>query len=114
MPGTSTRLVALSDGFPVKDVDLSEIWELDMFYWFNDGDEVPTVRNVVDHMRLVREVDLSYPIILGSSGCVMDGMHRVVRALLEGRPTVKAVQFEIDPEPDCRNCQPRGLPYPMS
>lgn len=105
------RLVELTKDFPVKDVNLESIWELDSVYWFNDGDEVPTVRNIVDHMRLVNQVDLSYPIILGSNGCVMDGMHRVVRALLEGHRTIRAVQFEVDPEPDYRNCRPRDLPY---
>jgi hypothetical protein len=28
----------------------------------------------------------------------MDGMHRVVRALLEGQTTIRAVQFQIQPE----------------
>jgi hypothetical protein len=107
------RLIALTAHLPVKEVDLGEIWELDSVYWFNDGDEVPTVRTVVDHMRLVNEVDFSHPIILGSNGCVMDGMHRVVRALLEGHQTIRAVQFDVDPEPDYRDCQPRDLPYPF-
>lgn len=40
----------------------------------------------------------------------MDGMHRIARAILEGRSTVRAVQFEIDPEPDFRNCSPADLP----
>ena len=42
----------------------------------------------------------------------MDGMHRVVRALLEGRATISAVQFEVHPDPDLRNCRPDELPYP--
>jgi hypothetical protein len=104
-------LVELTKDFPVKDVDLDSIGEVDSVYWFNDGDEVPTVRRIVDHMRLVHHVDVSYPIILGSNGCVMDGMHRVVRALLEGHRTIRAVQFEVDPEPDYRNCRPQDLPY---
>ncbi len=105
------RLVELTARFPVKEVDLDSIREVDSVYWFNDGDEVPTVRSIVDHVRLVNEVDLSFPIILGSNGCVMDGMHRVARALLEGRQTIRAVQFEGDPEPDFRNCKPCDLPY---
>ncbi len=60
------RLIALTADFPVKEIDLCEIWEVDSVYWFNDGDEVPTVRNVVNHIRLVNEVDLSHPIILGT------------------------------------------------
>jgi hypothetical protein len=105
------RLVQLASDLPIKEVPLDSIWELDRNYWFNDGDEVPTVRSIAEHIRLVSEVDLSYPIILGSDGRVMDGMHRVVRALIEDVETIKAVQFEIDPEPDYRNCAPRDLPY---
>ena len=109
MPGTIDRLVELTADLPVKDVDVDSIWEVDSVYWFNDGDEVPTVRSIVDHMRLVNQVDTSYPIILGSNGCVMDGMHRVVRALLEGHRTMRAVQFEVDPEPDHRNRRPKSV-----
>jgi hypothetical protein len=87
------RLVEITAEFPVKEVPLDSIWEVNTVYWFNDGDELPTVRNVVEHMRLVNEVDPSYPIILGSNGCVMEGMHRVVRAIIEGRDTIRAVQF---------------------
>jgi hypothetical protein len=42
----------------------------------------------------------------------MDGMHRIARALLEGRTTIPAVRFSTDPEPDYRNCRPADLPYP--
>jgi hypothetical protein len=62
-------------------------------------------------MELVNEVDLSYPVILGTEGQVMDGMHRVARCLLEGRETVAAVQFNEQPEPDHKNVQPEDLPY---
>lgn len=105
------RLVALSSTLPVRDVDLNSIFEVDTVYWFNDDDELPTVRNVISHMRLVEEVDPSYPVILGADGCVMDGMHRVVRAIMDGQRTIRAVQFESDPEPDYKNVRPRDLPY---
>jgi hypothetical protein len=62
--------------------------------------------------EVVQAVDLSHPIILGDDGRVMDGMHRVVRALLEGRATIAAVRFDVDPEPDHRDCDPDTLPYP--
>jgi hypothetical protein len=118
MPGDSgldawdvDNLVQATAHLPVKDVELDAIREVDTLYWFNDGDERPTVRRMAEHMRLVRDVDPSFPIILGADGRVMDGMHRVVRALLEGQPTIRAVQFEEDPEPDYRNVGPRDLPY---
>jgi hypothetical protein len=72
---------------------------------------MPTVRRIVEHLRLVEEADLSHPIILAADGRVMDGMHRVAKALLRGDDTIRAVRFEVDPEPDYRDCQPDELPY---
>lgn len=90
---------------------LDSIADIDTNYWFDYGPIVPTVRRVVEHLRLIQEVDLSYPIILGSDGRVMDGIHRIARVLLNGCVTIKAVQFEVQPEPDFRNCSPEDLPY---
>lgn len=92
----------------MNQVLLNSIWELDTPYW----SQPLTVRDVADHVRLVQAVDLTFPIILGSDGRVMDGMHRVVRALLEGHQTISAVQFDVHPDPDYKNCEPSQLPYP--
>jgi len=105
------RLITMSAGLPVLDVPLEEIADVDTDYWFDGSMEVATVRQVVEHMRLVQKVDPSYPIILGVDGRVMDGMHRVARALLEGRPSIAAVRFDVQPEPDYRDCHPAELPY---
>ena len=35
-------------------------------------------------MRLVERAELAYPIILAPDGRVLDGMHRVAKALLQG------------------------------
>jgi hypothetical protein len=103
------RLIVLSQEFPVTDVDVSTIDEVDTVYWFNEA-EIPTVRKVVEHLRLIEHVDPTRPIILGPDGRVMDGMHRIARAILEGRTTIRAVRFEQLPEPDHRNCHPSELP----
>lgn len=70
-----------------------------------------SVRNVVEHARLMLEADLSYPVILGHDGRVMDGMHRIGRALLEGVAEVSAVRLPSPVEPDYRNVKPDQLPY---
>jgi hypothetical protein len=44
-------------------------------------------------------------------GRVMDGMHRISRALLDGASVIAAVRFEVLPKPDYRNCQPDDLSY---
>lgn len=105
------RLIELSAGLPVHDIAVGSIAELDSVYWFDGGLHRPTVRAVVDHVRLITEVDTTHPIILGPDGRVMDGMHRVARAVLENRSTISAVQFAQLPEPDHRNCDPAELPY---
>ncbi|HTY73334.1 MAG TPA: hypothetical protein VMI11_13050 [Actinomycetes bacterium] len=104
------RLIELTRGFPVVDAALDSIWELDVDYWSESGSGA-TPRVLVTHMRLVEEVDPAYPIILGPDGRVMDGMHRVCRALLEGRTTIAAVRFDALPTPDYRDVQPDDLPY---
>lgn len=57
------------------------------------------------------ECDLAYPIILSSDGRIMDGMHRVCKALLENRTEIDAVRFRHDPEPDYIGIHPDDLPY---
>jgi hypothetical protein len=75
---------------------------------------VPTCRNLIEHMRLVQEVDFRFPIILSSNGGVMDGMHRVARAVLERRSHILAKRFAEDPVPDYVGLAPDDLPYPDS
>ena len=104
------RLIEASTNLPITDIAVESIAEVDTDYWFCFG-PVPTVRRIVEQVHLIQDVDCSYPIILGSDGRVMDGMHRVARAMLDGRPTIRAVRFVTDPEPDFRNCAPGDLPY---
>ena len=55
--------------------------------------------------------DLGFPIQLSSDGRVMDGMHRVAKAVLAGHDTIEAVRFVDDPEPDYVGVHPNDLPY---
>jgi hypothetical protein len=103
------RLVELSRDFPVQDVPLDRIRELDE-PWHGDG-EHQTWRELVGHVRLMDAVDLSYPIVLSADGTVMDGMHRVCQSLRLGRDRIAARQFEADPPPDHVGKGPEDLPY---
>jgi len=104
------RLVRLAEGLPTRNVPLSSIWELDEVRWFGD-EEAPTCRALLAHMRLVLEADATFPIILGSDGRVMDGMHRVLKVALQGDAEVPAKQFDVDPEPDYIDVRLEDLPY---
>jgi hypothetical protein len=66
---------------------------------------------VVDHMRLVNEADLRYAIIVDPDGRIMDGMHRVAKALLLGHSTIPAKRLPSLPSPDYTDVQPNDLPY---
>ena len=103
------RLIDMSASFVGEEVPLTAIWEVDTVYWFDETQQ-PTVRKVLEHVRLIEEVDLSYPIILGPDGRVMDGMHRVARASWRGE-TDPCGPFAELPDPDFRNCRPDELPY---
>ena len=68
------HLVELSQDFPIHEVLLSDIQELNEAYWFPDTH--PTTQQMIEHFQLMQQADLSYPIILSADGRVMDGMHR--------------------------------------
>lgn len=104
------RLIDLAADLPTEDVALSAIREVDTDYWFDHGC-TPTVAAVVEHVRLITAADLSHPIILDPDGRVMDGMHRVAKALLEGRSTMTAKRLMAMPPPDYSDVQPAELPY---
>jgi hypothetical protein len=105
------RLVALTENFPRFQVPLTAIRELDEPYWFSDGSGDATCRAVLEHAHFIAEAELGFPIILSSDGRVMDGMHRVGKALLTGLASIEAVQFQHDPEPDYIGVEPEDLPY---
>ena len=105
------RLCELVHDLPVKQVRLVDIAELDETHWYKYEGDSPTCRSLLNHMQLIDEVDLGYPIILDQDGQVMDGMHRVCRAVREGKDSVPAVRFVTNPEPDFVGCAPDELPY---
>ena len=105
------RLVELSRGLVHERVQLSAIRELDEPYWANGVNQRLSCREIVLHARLMLDCDLTFPIILSSDGRVMDGMHRVCKALLQSLSDIEAVRFVDDPEPDYIGIDPDDLPY---
>ena len=101
------RLVALAKNIEAQFVPVASIRELDEPYW----GEPMTCRNVAEHARLINEADLRYPVILSSDGRIMDGMHRVLKALIQGESYIRVVRFLTDPEPDFVGVDPDDLPY---
>ena len=105
------RLIDLSKHLPVRMIDPTSLPELDLDHWYFNTRSKATPRSIIEHMQLVLAADVRYPIILDKDGRLMDGMHRVCKALLEGIREIPAVQFIDDPLPDFVDCDPDLLPY---
>ncbi|MEM6532291.1 MAG: hypothetical protein AAF654_06685 [Myxococcota bacterium] len=105
------RLIELADSLPVEHVDVSSIVELDEPHWYLRSSQIPTCRSILEHLALIEAADLAYPIILDTKGRVMDGMHRVCKALMRGNTRIAARRFRQDPEPDFCGLEPHELPY---
>ena len=101
------RLVAMSKHLIPQLVPIADIREVDETYW----GATMTCRQVADHARLIQEADLTFPVILSSDGRIMDGMHRVLKAILVGRSHTSVLRFSSDPTPDYVGVDPNDLPY---
>lgn len=87
------RLVELSKNLPIFDAPLNTLC---LRYEY-----VCDMRDLTMHVKAVINADLKFPIILSEDGTILDGRHRVMKALLNGLSSVKAVRFDQNPEP-CR------------
>lgn len=106
------KLIRAAKGLPVLKVPVSDIAEIDENWWYQEPGALPTPRSFAHHMAAVEKTDLTYPIILCAEGRLMDGMHRMVKALIENRDQILAARFPITPAPDFKNVSLDDLPYP--
>lgn len=87
-----SRLFELTKDFPVMEIPLQH---LNMNYMY----EAMNVRELARHMVAVEEADLNFPIIMDEDGEIMDGRHRLIKAIIKAKKTIKAVRFEENPRP---------------
>ena len=86
------RLFELSKNLPVMDIPLNH---LNVYHCY----EKLTLRDMVSHFQAISRADMKYPIILDEDGEIMDGRHRIMRALMHGDVSIKAVRFDKNPPP---------------
>ena len=91
------RLINLSKDFKIMKIPIDH---LNVYCNY----ERVTLRQMATYIRAVNDADLHYPIILDEDGEIMDGRHRIVKCLVEGIKTIKAVRFDKNPEP-CKRQQ---------
>ena len=88
------RLIQLSNDLDVCEVELKFINRSSLI------PEIDCAKRYVDEIGRVLKADLRYPIILSDSGEIMDGRHRILKAMFLGLERIDAVVFEENPEPD--------------
>lgn len=84
--------INMAKDLPVIDMDLNTMYVGYPLMW-----EHHTLRDIARQIKQCLDADLSYPIILNEDGVLIDGSHRIVKALLQGQKTIKAVKFDVDP-----------------
>ena len=93
------RLWELARSLAPFEIEVESFPELDADCWFG-GDPLPTIRQVAAHCKRINGADTGIPVIVNANGRLMDGGHRLARALLDGRRTILAVRFSEMPAPD--------------
>ena len=91
------------------EVPLDEIAELNENYWNLNSHS--TCNDIALHAKLIFESDLKYPVLLCPNKKIIDGMHRVCKALLENKTTISAIVLPKLPLPDYINVNLDQLPY---
>lgn len=59
-----------------------------------------TKREMAEKTRHIMDANLEYPTIFSARGWLMDGSHRIMKALALGHTEIKAIRFPHDPPPD--------------
>ena len=90
-----TSLVSAARDLKPFDLPLSCI-NIGCRVWSDDM----SIKQFASHVKRCNETDPKNPVIMDEDGFIMDGWHRVVRALVEGKPTIKAVRFDSTPTCD--------------
>ena len=75
----------------IRDIDFSDmVWRT----------EQVRIGDYAYHARRALNADLEIPIIVGPMGGIMDGYHRVLGALLDGREFVWVMRLKVLPKPN--------------
>lgn len=85
------RLIEKSKDLPVQEMPLTGLNTYNLY------PQPKSMNSFVSHVYKVNNADFSKPIILDDEGYVMDGRHRIAKALLDGAETIKFVRFEETP-----------------
>lgn len=90
------RLIKLAEDFPVYEVP---VFTFPTYFWPWEDDL--NLDTFISHVNRVQSADLDIPLLISPSGGIIDGMHRLCKAVLEKKETIKVKYFKELPRPDC-------------
>ena len=85
--------------FAARDLPVQEM-PLDQVYTAYCSPAEDTLRDFVAHCRMVNDADLAFPVLMNENGALIDGKHRLAKAMMLGEKTLKFRRFDTDP-PSC-------------
>jgi len=91
---SSQSLIKAAKGLPIKMMNVNKILDTKIYWTLN------TFFDLKVHLERIESSDLKYPVIVGPNNKVIDGFHRVMKSIIQGKKTVKYVKLDKLPEPD--------------
>lgn len=91
---SAVKLIEHSKNFPVFDLPLAGL-DLRRKPW-----DIKNLDDFSYHVKRCVDTSLDHPIILDHYGTIADGCHRVVKAIVLGKKTIKAIRLEKMPDID--------------
>lgn len=89
------RLIQLSKDYPVHEVPVFA-----MAAWMWPWEDTLTIEKFCRHAKRVKDADMQYPILISPDGGIIDGVHRLCKAIINEEPTIKVKYFTKMPECD--------------
>jgi len=84
---------------PVTSMALTEIVDIDVLLGSHTWSKGKmSVIEIVDHHTRIQNADLQYPVILTPEGHIADGVHRIVKAYLQGVRNLPTVKLQTMPK----------------
>jgi len=112
---TIEELKEVAETLPVKEVPIDDVREAvsqGHIYWIDREDKQLSPYEIIqdwdaaqdneawaDHVASIKRANLDNPIWMTKEGHVFDGVHRLTRAVIDNKPTIKVIIFDNIPEP---------------
>lgn len=90
----TTKLIEHSKQYKPFDLPLVGLDLRRKSWQINDLDDF------IHHAKRVHDTDLKHPIILDRYGTIADGCHRIIKAIVNGETSIKAIRLETMPPHD--------------